>query len=98
MANIQDKKKLLEQLFLHDKPAKLLISMKESGKYASVIAKNIDCTYSHCVRILQDMETLGLVEFQKKGRIKFVKLTKLGEDVAFAIENLVRVFSKFDGP
>lgn len=97
MTATPDKKKLLEQLFLHDKPTKLLISTKGQGKYASIIAKDIDCTYSHCVRILQDMKDLGLVEFQKKGRIKFVKLTKLGEDVAFALENLVRVFSKFDG-
>ena len=93
-----DVPKKLEDLLLHQKPAKLLIKIKEGNgeKYASILAKEVDCTYSHCVRILQEMKKLGLVEFEKSGRIKMVKLTKFGEDVAFALENLVRVFQRFE--
>jgi len=89
-------RKVLENLFLHEKPAKLLVKIKEGNgkKYASVLSKEVDCTYSHCVRILQQMKKLGLVEFEKTGRINTIKLTKFGEDVAFAIENLMRVFER----
>lgn len=86
--------KKLEKLFLQEKPARLIISMKGGKKYASSLAKEIDCTYSHCVRILQDMEKYGLVKFEKKGRIKHVTLTPLGEDIAHNLEGLMRVLSK----
>ncbi len=42
------------------------------------------------------MKKHGLVDFEKKGRVKYVDLTPLGEDIAFAVENINRVFSKAD--
>jgi len=39
-------------------------------RYGSILAKEVDCTYSHAVKILQTLETLKLVVFEKKGRIK----------------------------
>jgi len=57
-------------------------------RYGSVLAKEVDCTYSHAVKILQTLEDLKLVSFEKKGRIKLIKLTKKGRDVADAIENI----------
>ncbi len=91
-----EKNSELAKLFLHEKPALLLVKIKQGDgkKYASFLAKEVDCTYSHCVRLLQQMEKLGLVKFDKIGRIKVVKLTKLGEDIAFALENLLRVLQK----
>lgn len=96
MGIMAGRKSLLEGMFLYGKPAKILVCMKGARKYASIIAKEVDCTYSHTVRILQNMKKIGLVEFEKKGRIKNVGLTKLGEDIAGAIENLMRIFSKAD--
>jgi len=57
-------------------------------RYGSVLAKEVDCTYSHAVKILQTLEQLKLVLFEKRGRIKVIKLTKKGKDVADAIENI----------
>jgi len=92
------KSQQLETLFLHCKPARLLISIKGVNKkrYASNLAKEVDCTYSHCVRILKDLKKLGLVTIEKKGRIKLVGLTQLGEDVAFQLENLLRSLGRAD--
>ncbi len=87
-------KKNLEIMFLHDKPARIITKMKGQKKYASVLAKEVDCTYSHCVRILQDMKKLGLVEFEKKGRIKHVILTKNGEEIAHSMEGVYMAFDK----
>jgi DNA-binding MarR family transcriptional regulator len=77
-------------IFFRRKPALMLVSLKKSSRmrYGSVLAKEVDCTYSHAVKILQTLETLGLVEFEKKGRIKLIKLTKKGKDVADAIDNI----------
>jgi len=77
-------------LFFRRKPALMLVSLKKNTRirYGSILAKEVDCTYSHAVKILQTLEELKLVEFDKKGRIKLIKLTKKGRDVADAIENI----------
>ena len=88
--------KKLENIFLHEKPAKLLVKIKEGhgNKYASILAKEVDCTYSHCIRILQELEKKELILFKKEGRIKMISMTKFGEDVAFALENVFRLLER----
>lgn len=77
-------------IFFRRKPALMLVALKKHTKvrYGSVLAKEVDCTYSHAVKILQTLEKLGLVNFEKQGRIKVIKLTKKGMDVADHIENI----------
>jgi len=80
-------------IFFRRKPALMLVALKRIARvrYGSVLAKEVDCTYSHAVKILQSLEKLGLVMFEKKGRIKLIKLTKRGQEVADNIENIKRV-------
>jgi DNA-binding transcriptional ArsR family regulator len=85
-----DKKTQMIELFLHDKPTGIIMSLKgEEGKYASVLSKETDCTYTHTLKILTQMQALGMVDFEKKGRIKFVKLTAVGVEIAEDIDSLV---------
>lgn len=80
-------------LFFRRKPAMMLLALKRisRAKYGSVLAKEVDCTYSHAVKILQSLETMGLVVFEKQGRIKIIRLTKRGQEVAEAIETIRRL-------
>ena len=80
-------------IFFRRKPALMLVALKKHSKvrYGSVLAKEVDCTYSHAVKILQTLEKLGLVSFEKSGRIKLIKLTKKGIDVADSIEKIKEV-------
>ena len=57
-------------IFFRRKPALMLVSLKKNVRmrYGSILAKEVDCTYSHAVKILQTLEELSLVEFEKKGR------------------------------
>ena len=77
-------------IFFRRKPALMLVALKKVSKarYGSVLAKEVDCTYSHAVKILQTLEKLGLVTFEKQGRIKLIKLTKKGQEVSNNIENI----------
>ena len=77
-------------IFFRRKPAMMLVSLMRNSRmrYGSVLAKEVDCTYSHAVKILQTLQELKLVEFEKKGRIKLIKLTKKGREVAEAIEEI----------
>ena len=82
------------KLYLHVKPVKLLISLKKGPKYATILSKEIDCTYSHTVKLLDQFKKFSLVDFEKKGRIKIVKLTSLGEDLAHAFEGVMMKLNK----
>lgn len=79
-------------IFFRRKPALMLVSLRKMSKarYGSVLAKEVDCTYSHAVKILQTLEELGLVNFEKKGRIKLIELTKKGEEIAENIDTIRR--------
>ena len=78
------------EVFFRRKPAMILVALRKGGKnrYGTVLAKEVDCTYSHAVKILQEMEKAKLVDFDKKGRIKTIKLTENGNRVAEHIEKI----------
>jgi len=85
-------------VFFREKPAMMLVELnklnkenKENAKlqvYASSLAKSVDCTYSHVVKILQEMEKAGLVNFEKQGRLKLLALTKTGSEIADHIDGI----------
>ena len=80
---VKQKKDIFE-VFFRRKPAMILVAMKKNlrNRYGSVLAKEVDCTYSHTVKILQEMERAGLVGFEKQGRIKVIQLTDNGNKIA----------------
>ena len=71
-------------VFFREKPAMMLVELKnlKGEVYASSLAKKIDCTYSHVVKILQQMEKADLINFDKQGRLKLLTLTKKGSEMA----------------
>ena len=80
------------ELFLRDKPAKILLGLKtrEGSIYATILSKKADCTYSHTIKILNIFRDLGLVRFEKKGRIKKVELTEEGWDIANKMDSVLK--------
>ena len=86
---IKAKKEIFE-VFFRRKPAMILVALRQNNrnKYGSVLAKEVDCTYSHAVKILQEMEKAELVSFQKQGRIKTISLTDNGNVIAEHIEKI----------
>lgn len=85
-----------KEMFLQEKPAKMLVFLKEGDEanYATEVSKGIDCTYSHTIKVLDQFEDKGLVEFTKEGRIKLIELTERGEDIAHDLEGLMRKFER----
>ena len=84
------KNKVIFDVFFREKPALMLVELKNANSqvYASVLAKQIDCTYSHVVKILQEMQKAELINFKKEGRLKLLELTKKGKEIAGNIENI----------
>jgi len=84
------KQKKIFNVFFREKPAMMLVTLlnKSNNIYASNLAKVVDCTYSHVVKILQEMQRAGLVGFEKQGRLKVLTLTKKGQEVASNINKI----------
>ncbi len=80
-------------VFFREKPAMMMIKLKNAkeGIYASSLAKAVDCTYSHVVKILQQMEKAKLISFEKQGRLKLLTLTKTGNELAEHIEAIKNI-------
>ena len=92
------RKNFYEDLFLHSKPVKILTALRsENIRYATQVSKHVDCTYSHTVKVLDMFKTLGLVNFNKKGRVKIVNLTDHGHEIAHDFEGLRRKFIRMHG-
>jgi len=87
-------KKDLFYFFVRKKPVMILINLAKDGKlrYASVLSKEVDCTYSHTVRILNMLQKHGLVKFDKKGRLKTVELTGTGKEIAKELQKAKILF------
>jgi len=87
------KNKEIFNVIFREKPAMMLITLKNAKgeMYASSLAKQIDCTYSHVVKILQEMERENLINFDKQGRLKLLTLTKKGSDIADMIDRIRNV-------
>lgn len=84
------KPKNIFDVFFREKPAMMLMELRNHNSeiYASILAKQVDCTYSHVVKILQEMSKAELVAFKKQGRLKLLELTKKGREVAKCIESI----------
>jgi len=76
--------------FFREKPAMMLINLKNSKSevYASSLAKQVDCTYSHVVKILQNMKNSGLINIEKSGRLNLLTLTKTGSEIAEKMDHI----------
>lgn len=81
----------LEEFFLHSKPSQILVQLNYPGKdhYTSEIAKEVDCTYSHAVRIIKKMESHDLIQTRKEGRKKVVELTEKGQEIVEPLSELL---------
>lgn len=92
------KKRILEDMFLREKPTKILLGLNNArGKiYATILSKDADCTYSHTIKILNLFKKMALVSFEKKGRIKVVKLTDAGWEIAHNLDAIARKLEEIE--
>lgn len=80
----EKQKRSVHEFFLQEKPSKILIYLKKEDKplYTAIISREISGTYAHTLNVLSELKKLKLVSFKESGRIKLVKLTELGAEVA----------------
>ena len=83
---------MLTSVFFKEKPARALAALAKKDRewYASMLSKEIDCTYPHLINTLNVFQEAGLITLENQGRINVIKLTDAGEDLAHDMEGLLR--------
>lgn len=86
-------KQTVFNVLFREKPALMLTTLinTKTEMYASSLAKKVDCTYSHVVKLLQQLERDGIINFDKQGRLKFLTLTKKGTEIAEHIDKIKNI-------
>jgi len=89
---------VLPPLFFKEKTVQALAHLADEEKawYGSLLAKEIDCTYPHIVNVLSKFKEHGLIETEEEGRVKRIKLTPDGEDMAIEFQNMLRRMERID--
>lgn len=89
--------KTLKQIFTTEKPTQLLISLLQKNEsYGQELARDINTTYSHTLKVLEEMKKWGLVQTEKQGRKKIISLTETGRKVAAATDYYCEVLEDVD--
>jgi len=81
----------LKDILFRVKPLCIFMQLKDSSKewYASNLAAGCGATYVHTTKLLKEFKKLELVTFEVKGRVKKVKLTDKGLQLAGALSDLM---------
>ena len=75
----------LWSIMVRERVPEILICILDKGSeeiYTSIIAREINMTLSHIVKLLKYFEATGLINVEAHGRIKVLSLTKTGREIA----------------
>lgn len=88
--NEATKVKTLKQLFLKEKPLRILLNIFENSQtYASQIANDTNTTYAHSEKVIAEFKKYGLITIKKKGRTKYISITEQGKNVAGDVMSII---------
>ncbi len=74
-----------------EKPLKILLELRENNNtYGSKISRKINCTYSHTIKLTQQIEELGIIGREKVGRKTLLKLTKKGKEITEYLNKIIK--------
>jgi len=76
------------KFLVQEKPAGIILVLREGETYPSAVAKKVGTTFAHALHVLAKLEEAGLVTSREEGRIRRVKLTERGEELASILERL----------
>lgn len=79
-----------KSLLLMDKQARMLVALRDQTQswYISSLAKATGTTYVHACNFLIECERLGMVESERHGKIKTIRLTEKGAQIAALVSDI----------
>ncbi len=85
-----------EVIILKDKQARIILSLKskEQEWYLSSLAKATGTTYVHACKFINACDSKGLTESERHGRIKTIKLTDRGSQLAELVSEIYGIMNQ----
>ncbi len=83
-------------IILKEKQSRILITLRSNQQawYIASLAKAADTTYVHACNFIKTCETLGLVTNEKHGKIKEIKLTERGIQLADMLNSVTTLITQ----
>lgn len=83
-------------IILKDKQAKIILTLKNNQQswYLTTLAKASGTTYVHACNFIKTCEAIGIVTNEKHGKIKEIKLTEKGMQIADQISTIYSVIAQ----
>jgi predicted transcriptional regulator len=81
------------EILFKSKQTRILLSLRNNQQpwYISTLAKSSDATYVHTSNFLKKCEILGITTNEKHGKIKEIKLTEKGIQIANMLSNIYTI-------
>jgi len=91
-SNLNNKTVGLKELIFRKKPLCIFLQLKDTSKewYASNLASACSTTYVHTVKLLKELRKSELITVEPKGRMKKIKLTDKGLQLATSLSELMQ--------
>ncbi len=88
------------QIIVKGKQSRLLLALRDQSQswYISSLAKASGTTYVHACNFLNTCESMGIVQSEKHGKIKLIKLTEKGTKLADALAALTTMIGQVQQP
>ncbi|MFA5381694.1 MAG: hypothetical protein WC356_00885 [Candidatus Micrarchaeia archaeon] len=82
----------IKNIFMHIKPVKMLILLKEEEEtwFLSKIARQSNSTYVYTKQIMDILKKENIIEIKEEGRIKKLNITPKGMEIANLLEELLK--------
>lgn len=78
----------MKDIFFQERGKQILVSLAETNKqHISQIANDIKGTYAHTFNLVKEMESSSIVKSTKKGRTRYILLTKKGKKLASLLQD-----------
>lgn len=84
------------KFLVQEKPAEIVLVLRRGETYPSLVAREVGTTFAHAFNVLSKLEEMGVVSSQERGRIRWVRLTERGEELASLLERLKGVVEVMD--
>jgi len=80
------------EIFLREKPSKLMICLKDGEKKWTLtrLSKESGMSYVYVLKLMKKLKKGQLITEKKEGRNRVIKLTQIGITIASLIEQLVK--------
>jgi predicted transcriptional regulator len=85
----------LSATLFNEKPMKAIVAIRSlQDPYIKQVSEEVDCTYSHTVKLLQKLKRKGVVTSEERGRRKILRLTSQGEALSRKIVEMGEIMDQ----